>query len=288
MRAILTRQITFFDYIEVLKPRETSLLTFIGLSSGIIATKGWLPPALFTLSFITIALGSAGCNGLTNYLDREVDSKMKRTCSRALPSLRIKPPEKVLPLVIGLLIVALALAWVLNPITFVFGLVGIMASSLWRKTVSCTFLGMIAGCIPVLIGWFAVNPVFDWEILLLCLLVFSWIPVHVWSVMIANREDYLKAGLSFFPLGLEVRNVAKMLFALSLALYFVSLLLYLVGNHGLLYLVTANLLGIGMVYTNARLLFLPAAKAAWQVYKLSAFPYLGLIFLALSLDILLI
>ena len=288
MRAILSSQAIFGDYLEVLKPRETSLLTFIGISSGVIAAKGWLSPNLFVLSFTAIALGSAGCNGLTNYLDRGVDSKMKRTCSRALPSLRINPPQKVLPLVIGLLVTALALAWVINPICFIFGLVGVIASSLWRKTASCTFLGMVAGCIPVLVGWFAIKPVFDREILLLCLLVTIWIPIHVWSVMIANREDYLKAGLSYFPLSLKVRNVVKILFVLSLSLYFISVLLYLVIKPGLLYLVTANILSILMVFANARLLFSPTAKTAWQVYKLSAFPYLGLIFLTLSLDILVI
>ncbi len=285
--ATLTRQTTFFDYIEVLKPRETSLLTLIGVGSGIITAKGWLSFDIFTLLFIAIALGSAGCSGLTNYLDREVDARMKRTHNRALPSRRLNPPEKVLPLIIGLLITALALAWFLNPVCFVFGLIGIMASSLWRKTVSCNFLGIIAGCIPVLIGWFAVNPVFCQEIWLLCLLVSIWIPVHVWSVMMANREDYINAGLSYFPLSLKVRNVVKVLFILSLCLYFISILLYLVGKPGLLYLLTANILGLLMVYANARLLFSPTAKAAWQVYKFSAFPYLGLIFIALSLDILL-
>ncbi len=286
MRTILTHRAAFLDYIEVLKPRETSLLTFIGLSSGIIAAKDWLPTDLFILSLGAIGLGSAGCNGLTNYLDREADSKMQRTRSRALPSLRINPPEKVLPWVVSLLGIALALAWVINPVCFIFGVVGVAASSLWRKTVACTFLGIIAGCIPVLIGWFAAKPIFDRDILLLCLLVAIWIPIHVWSVMIANRDDYLKAGLSYFPLSWKVRNVAVILLILSFFLYFISLLLYWVINPSLVYLITANILGILMVLANVRLLFSFTEKVAWQVYKLSAFPYLGLIFLTLSLDIL--
>lgn len=272
----------------MLKPRETSLLTFIGVSSGIVAAKGWLPLDLFIPSFIAIALGSAGCNALTNYLDREVDAKMKRTRNRALPSLRIYPPRKILPLIIGLLTIALISAWILNPICFAFGLIGIAAASLWRKTASCTFLGIIAGCIPVLIGWFAVKPVFDREILLLCLLISIWIPIHVWSVMLSNREDYLNAGLSYFPLSLKVESIIKILFVLSLLLYFTSMLFYLASNLGLLYLVAANFLGILMVSANARLLFSPTKEAAWRVYKLSAFPYLGLIFLTLSLDILIV
>lgn len=284
MRATLSQQTTLFDYIEVLKPRETGLLALIGLSSGIVAAKGWPPPYLFMLSLTAIALGSAGCNGLTNYLDRKIDAKMLRTHNRALASGRIYPAEKVLPLVIGLLITALALAWILHPVCFVLGLTGIMASALWRKTISCTLLGIVAGCTPVLIGWFAVNPAFNLQIGVLCLLVSVWIPLHVWSVMIANREDYLNAGLSYFPLNLEVKSVVRMLFILSLFLYFVSVLVYIVGGASLFYLVIANILGILMVYANIRLLLSPTAKGAWRVYKLSAFPYLGIVFVTLCLD----
>lgn len=102
----------------------------------------------------------------------------------------------------------------------------------------------------------------------------------------ANRDDYLNAGLNYFPLRLEVKTVVKILLALSLLLYSVSMLFYLAGEAGLLFLVIANILGILMVYANTRLLFSLTSKAAWQVYKLSAFPYLGVIFLSLCLDIL--
>lgn len=235
LKATLSRQVTFFDYIEILKPRETSLLTFIGLSSGIIAAKGWLPPYLFILLLITLALGSAGCNGLTNYLDREIDAKMLRTRNRALPSKRINPPQKVLPLIVGLIITALTLAWFLHPLSFIFGLIGTIATAIWRKTVSCVFLGIIAGSAPVLVGWFAVNPAFNEQILFLCLLISIWVPLHVWSIMMANRDDHLNAGLNYFPLSLEVKTVAKILLALSLLLYFVSILFYLAGEAGLLF-----------------------------------------------------
>jgi protoheme IX farnesyltransferase len=210
---------------------------------------------------------------------------MKRTANRALPSKRIDPPQKALPLIIGLILVGLALAWLLNPLCFLVGLIGVIASSIWRKTISCTFLGIIAGCAPVLIGWFAVSPAFDTRILLLCVLVAIWTPIHVWNVMLANREDYLAAGLSYFPLNWQVKDVVKILFGLSILLYIVSILIYLVADFHLLYLIVANILGALMIYSSARLLSSKTSTAAWRVYKLSAFPYLGAIFLAMSLDI---
>jgi len=103
--------------------------------------------------------------------------------------------------------------------------------------------------------------------------------------MIANREDYLSAGLNFFPLSWQTKHVVRVLFVLSFLLYLVSLLIYVSGGFGLPYLVVANVLGILMIYANARLLFSSRSKAAWRVYKLSAFPYLGVIFATMCLDI---
>lgn len=285
MTIALSKRATFVDYISVLKPVETSLLTFIGIVSAIIAAGGYPPAKVFFLILIAVLLGSAGSNGLTNYLDREVDARMKRTHSRALPSRRIEPPEKALPLIIGLIAVGLALAWILNPFCFLFGLIGVIVSSIWRKTISCTFLGIVAGCSPVLIGWFAINPALDIRILLLCGLVAIWTPIHVWTLMIANREDYLGAGLHYFPLSWQIKDVVKILIGLSILIYIVSMIIYTAGGFHLLYLIVANILGALMIYANAHLLFSMTSMAAWRVYKLSAFPYLGIIFLTMSLDI---
>jgi protoheme IX farnesyltransferase len=285
LKLALSKQWSFLDYITVLKPVETSLLTFIGICSTIIAAAGYPSVKVFFLALIALLLGSAGSNGLTNYLDRDVDARMTRTSNRALPSKRIDPPHKALPLIVGLILVGLALAWILHPLCFLFGLIGVIASSVWRKTISCTFLGIVAGCTPVLIGWFAVSPVFDAKILLLCGLVAIWTPIHVWNVMLANREDYLGAGLSYFPLNWQVKDVVKILFGLSILLYIVSMLIYVVADFHLLYLIVANILGALMIYSSARLLFSKTSTAAWRVYKLSAFPYLGIIFLIMPLDI---
>jgi protoheme IX farnesyltransferase len=287
LRVTLSNQNVVFDHINVLKPRETILLTFIGVCSAVIAAGRYVSAGLFALLFVALLLGSAGSNGLTNYLDREVDAKMKRTRNRALASERITPPQKTLPLILGLIVCALALAWVLHPLCLLVGLVGVIASAIWRKTISCTFLGMVAGCSPVLIGWLAVRPSFNLEILLICCLVATWIPIHVWSVMIANREDYQNAGLNYFPLNLQDKAVVSMLFALSILLYLVAVLIYLFAGFGLLYLIVVNILSVLMIYANARLLFSATSIAAWRVYKLSAFPYLGIIFLTMCLDMLL-
>ena len=235
---------------------------------------------------LVILLASGGANGLTNYLDRDVDTRMQRTKHRALPSKRIYPPEKVLPLTIGLVIVGLALAWQLHPLCFLADLIGTIAAVVWRKRWTCVFpQGAIASCAPVLMGWLAIKPAFSLEILLLCLLMVVWLPLHVWSVMISHRQDYLDAGLNYFPINWEVKDAVKVLLAFSLVLYATSMGLYFVAGFAWLYLVLANLLSITMVYAASRLVISSASGDAWRLYKLSAFPYLGSIFLTMCLDI---
>ena len=211
---------------------------------------------------------------------------MQRTKNRALPSKRIYPPEKVLPLTIGLVIVGLALAWYLHPFCFLADLVGTVAAVVWRKRATCVFpQGMIASWAPPLMGWFAIEPIFSWEILLLCLLIGFWLPLHVWSIMIANREDYLSAEQSYFPVNREVREAVKVLLVFCLMLYGAAIGLYFIGGFGWLYLIVAILLGAIMVYASSRLVVSSSSRDAWRLYKLSAFPYLGLIFLTMCLDI---
>jgi len=277
---------TIKNYIEVLKPRESILLTFIGAAATFIAAGG--EPSLKTmlLALAAILIASAGANGITNYLDREFDAKMRRTEHRVLPSRRIYPPQKVLPLILSLIIGGLALAWWLHPFAFAADLIGTAVAVTWRKRITCVFpQGAIASLAPVLMGWFAVEPTFSWQLFLLCLLIFAWLPLHVWSVMVSNRKEYLGAGLSFFPMNVTVKTAVMVLLFFALFLYAVSIALYFIGSFGWLYLTLANILGFMMLYTSIRLSASSTSKNAWRLYKVSSFPYLGLIFLAMCLDI---
>jgi len=272
------------DYITVLKPRETVLLTFIGVCSVIIAAQGSAPLDVLLLALAAIALGSAGVNGLTNYLDRGIDAKMMRTHLRSLPAKRIAPPKKALVWSVFLVLAALTLAWFLHPLAFVFGLSGTIAASVFRKRVMCVIQGGIAGCAPVLIGYVAVTHRLDITVLFLCILIAVWIPLHVWSVMVAHREDYLQAGVAYFPLTWKARDAIKFLLVLSVLLYAASIALWAVGDFGWLYFGVANILGTIIIYANYNLLKSGTSRDAWKVYKLSAFPYLGVIFTVLCLN----
>jgi len=277
---------TIRDYLNVIKPRETGLLVFIGVITALVAGGGSISAGKFLLILLTILVASAGANGLTNYLDRDLDARMERTRRRALPSGRIFPPERALLFTAGLSAVGLAMAWFLHPYVFLADLVGTAAAVIYRKKVTCVFpQGMIASCAPVLMGWFAIRATVNWEILLLCVLIAVWLPSHIWSIMVAHKEDYRKAGITYFPVNRSVKSVSIILFISCILLYAASIGLYFAAQFGLLYLVVANLSGIIIIYASLRLMLSNASGDAWKLYKLSAFPYLGLIFLVMGMDI---
>jgi heme o synthase len=274
------------NYIEVLKVRETLLLGFLGLCSVIIAAQGHPAVATFILATLTVLIASGGANGLTNYLDRDVDARMERTRGRVFPTKRIYPAEKGLVWILFLVAVGLVLSWLLHPYAFIADLVGTAAAAVFRKRVICVFpQGVIAGCAPMLMGWFAVRRDVSWELGVLCLLIAAWLPLHVWSVMVSHREDYLGAGLTFFPMNVSVRSAVIVLLVFAFILNVVAVSLYFVAGYSVLYLVAALVLGAAMLGATVRLVTSHTSKDAWKLYKLSSFPYMGLIFVAICLSI---
>jgi heme o synthase len=273
------------DYFEVIKPRETGLLVFIGLITAFLAAGGNVSAGRFILVFGGLLFASAGANGLTNYLDRNIDARMERTRRRALPSGRIFPAERVLYFTAILTTIGLLIAWYLHPYAFFADLAGTAAAVIYRKKVTCVFpQGIIASCSPVLMGWFSFNAALNWKIGLLCVLIAVWLPSHIWSIMIAHKEEYKSAGIYYFPVNSTFKIVSPLLLVFCILLYLASIGLYFAANLGLFYLVTANIFGLIIIYAGLRLMISKASREAWRLYKISAFPYLGVIFLAMGVD----
>jgi protoheme IX farnesyltransferase len=237
---------------------------------------------------VTLALlmGNGGTNGLTNYIDRDLDARLERVRHRPLPSKQIDPPQKMLPWAISLVIAGLIIAWFLHWLCFTFAAVGVIVAITFRKKVTCVFpQGALAGCAPVFIGYTAISKDVDPTLLFLCLLITVWIPLHVWSLMISHRDDYRQAGITYFPLSLEVKDSVKMLPIIAALLVALSLALYFVGHFHWLYLATACAMGILTITSTMRLIYRKLSSESWKVYKLTAFPYLGILFLAMTLDV---
>ena len=278
-------------YIRVLKPRETVLLAFIGACASVIAAAniGHYDAKSISLAAFAILIGSAGTNGLTNYIDRDLDAKMERVRHRPLPSKEIDPPQKMLAWAISLVIAGSIIAWFLDWKCFVFAAVGVVVATTFRKKVTCVFpQGALAGCSPIFIGYVAVSKSVDWTLLFLCLLITIWIPLHVWSLMISHRDDYRQASITYFPMSRDVKDSVKVLPILAVLLVALSLALYFVGHFHWLYLATACVMGILTITSTTRLIYRKLSSESWKIYKLTAFPYLGILFLAMVLDVVLL
>ena len=226
------------DYIEVLKPLPSALLAFHRSVRGHYRRCRALSLRhLFIL--VAVLIASAGANGLTNYLDRDIDARMERTRCRVFPSRSIYPPEKAIALDYrpDCYRPGAGLAGC-SPLAFAADFGGTLVAATWRKKMTCVYpQGVLASCAPILMGWLAVRSSVSWELLLLCVLIAAWLPLHVWSVNIAHREDYLQAGLKYFPMSLEVKDSVKVLLVFSLVLYAASIALYFIGGFAWLYLV---------------------------------------------------
>jgi len=83
----------------------------------------------------------------------------------------------------------------------------------------------------------------------------------------------------------ETKQSVKVLLVFGIVLYMTSIAIYFIGGFAWLYLAVANILGIAIVYSGSRLVISSTSRDAWRLYKLSAFPYLGVIFLAMCIDI---
>lgn len=270
-------------YLDLIKPGETSLLTFIGVAAVLIAAEGKSSLSILVWVFLALIAGSAAVNGLTNYIDRDIDALMERTKHRALPSGRIYPPQKSLPFLLALLVIGLVIVWFLNPLCFLFGVIGALLAVVARKTAATHLLGTLSSTSPLLIGWVAATGSLNMSVLVLVILIVFWVPIHVWSLMLAYRKDFLQAGVKIFPLNNS--SIAKrIIFILACLLVVTSIAIYFVASFTRFYLGAAIILGLIMLYGNLQLLRGGSEVAAWRVYKISAYPYLGIIFLAMILD----
>ena len=72
---------------------------------------------------------------------------------------------------------------------------------------------------------------------------------------------------------------------LCLVLYVVCLAIYSVGEFGAVYLISCNLAGLLLINANWRMVREGDSAWAYKIFKLSAYPFLGLIFVSLCIDI---
>lgn len=279
------------NYYELTKPKIWYLLVFTAIGAAVSASwlfdveVSWLT---WTLLFVAIAAGSAAADTLTGYNDRDIDAIMERTKGRPIPSGRISPKNA---LIFGLVLAGISLvcSWFINIWAFAlmaFGLFdNIIVYSKWLKRTSQwnIILGGFSGGAPALIGYVAVTFQHVEIGFVMAGLVFFWIPTHIWSLALHVKEDYKKANVPMLPVVSSESKSVRIIALTTLMMVVFSILPFFFNQFGLIYLLTASISGIIMIFLSIWLLMKPSEKTSWLVFKFSS-PYLAALFIAFMVD----
>jgi protoheme IX farnesyltransferase len=243
-------------YVELTKPRITFLIVLTAAAGFCLGARGGLDYLLFAHAMIGIGLLSSGIAALNQYMERDLDARMRRTALRPLPTGKLAAME-AFAFGAGLTVLAEAyLALLVNPLSAFLGLFVIvgylfMYTPLKTRTTLSTVVGAFPGAMPPLIGWAAASnnvTAGAWE---LFAILFLWQFPHFLAIAWMYREDYERAGIVMLPVvEPEGRITGRQIVAYTVMLLPVSLLPVLSGISGMVYFYGAIALGLLFLYSS--------------------------------------
>jgi protoheme IX farnesyltransferase len=215
---------------------------------------------------------------------------MLRTRGRPLPQGRMSE-KAALTFAATLSVLSMLILWFLvNPLTAVLtclSLIGyavIYTVYLKRATPQNIVIGGAAGAAPPVLGWTAVTNDVHSGALLLFLIIFVWTPPHFWALAIARKKEYAKVDIPMLPVTHGEAYTRLNILLYTILLLLVTVMPYLIGMSGLIYLATAIVLGGMFLFYVIQMMRNPEDLArAMATFKFSI-NYLGLLFGALLLD----
>jgi len=277
------------QFYALTKPRVVQLIVFCALIGMLLAQPGWPDLALAGAATLGIWLVAGAAAAFNCLIEEQIDRKMARTAWR--PTARGEL-TRAQTLAFSALLCALGSAvlwfWV-NPLTmwltfatFV-GYAVVYTVVLKPLTPQNIVIGGASGAMPPVLGWAAMRNEVGPEAIVLCLIIFLWTPPHFWALALYRTEDYRRAGLPMLPVthGPEFTRLQVLLY--TLVLFAATLLPFIIGMSGLLYLAAAAVLG-GMFIVYAWRLWRDYSDAlARKTFRFSIW-HLSLLFAALLLD----
>ena len=241
------------DYLSLTKPTIVGLLVATALAAMVAAAHG--RPHLLAMVAVIVggSLAAGGAHAINCWYDRDIDFKMARTRRRPIPDGRI-PAWHALVMGIAMNVVAFVVLWawanlLAAGLALLATLIYVFVYTIWlkRSTPQNIVIGGAAGAIPPLVGWAAVTGGLDLTALSLFLVIFLWTPPHFWALAQLIARDYRQAGVPMMPVVTSARSTKRQSVAYAVATAAVSVVPYFTGDAGLIYLVGAVLLGVGLV-----------------------------------------
>lgn len=276
-------------YFELTKPKVVALIVFTAIVGTLLSSPGMPPLDALIWGNLGIALASACAAAINHVLDQKIDEQMSRTRGRPLPRGTLKTSQ-ALSFAFALGALSMVILWFLvNPLTAaltfasLIGYAVIYTVFLKRATSQNIVIGGAAGAAPPVLGWAAVTNSIEPNALLLFLIIFIWTPPHFWALAIARRDEYANAGIPMLPVthGIPYTRLQVLLYTVLLVL--VTLMPWISGMSGLIYLAAVLVLNARFLYYAFALKLTDRAELPMKVFKFSI-SYLMWLFVALLVD----
>lgn len=277
------------DYVELCKPKVVLLMLLTVLVGMYLSTPGWINLSLVVYTLIGVGLCASSAAAINHLVDRRIDAIMARTKKRPVARGRVSVSQALVFALamgcFGFLLLLFYVNFLTAILTFftLIGYAGIYTGYLKRATSQNIVIGGLAGAAPPLLGWTAVTNQLAPQALLLVLIIFTWTPPHFWALAIYRFEEYQHAQIPMLPVthGIQYTKLSIYLYTILLAV--VSILPFVIGMSGLVYLIGALFLNGRFIYWVHKLYRTERAVVAMQTFKFSII-YLMLLFVVLLVD----
>ncbi len=277
-------------YFELTKPRVLLMVLITALAGFYMGDGAAFDFVVAMKALVGTALAAGGTLALNEYIERDFDAKMERTCHRPLPSGRLRPIEA---LVFGFIICVAGIAylWVaVNLLTAtITGAITVLYLGAYtpmkRYSWVCHIVGAVPGALPPMIGWAAARNSLAAEPWVLFGIMFLWQLPHSLSIARLYQQDYARAGMYLMPGDRAYGNPANIvMIAATIVLVAFGTLPTAMGFAGSIYLSIAIVLGVVMLAYTLTLARTPTTDDdARRVMRISLI-YLPLVLLVMVLD----
>ena len=277
------------QFYALTKPRVIKLIVFCAVIGMLLAQPGWPEWGTVGAATLGIWLVASAAAAFNCLVEQQIDQRMTRTAWR--PSARGELTS-MQSLTFSALLCTLGSAvlyfWV-NPLTMVLTLATFVGYAvvytvvLKPLTPQNIVIGGASGAMPPVLGWAAVADHVGPQAMILCLIIFLWTPPHFWALALYRVEDYRKAGLPMLPIthGSDFTRLQVLLY--TIVLFAATLLPFVHGMSGWLYLAAALVLGARFMVYAWRLWRHYSDELARRTFRFSIW-HLSLLFAALLLD----
>ncbi|MDP8002683.1 MAG: heme o synthase [Caldisphaera sp.] len=253
------------------KPAQLGLLLLTVYGAYFAACK----PVNVRDVLLLIAIGVGGIGGVTAlnmYLETDIDSIMKRTQNRPLPSHQLSNAEAIAGITILILIGIIAADFINKYVVYAiilglfFDIIGYTELTK-RSTTMNIWLGGIAGAMPSLGGWAAATGSYGIGGILLALIIIAWIPMHIWFIAYYHLEDYKNASIPMLSVVSNEKTFGNIVMMSVASLAIIAWIFYLLLDRGLIAASISTILVIIALLKIRKFVSKPSKNDALSIFK---------------------